>query len=71
MAAVKAGNLVRSADQNPLATIIQAAPVYVSFPVPQRSLPELRDDSDRVRQKNFPPAAPGFGPAKKPWWQLW
>jgi membrane fusion protein, multidrug efflux system len=42
MAAVKVGNFVRSADATPLATIIQAAPVYVSFPVPQRSLPELR-----------------------------
>jgi len=42
MAAVKVGNFVRSADATPLATIIQAAPVYVSFPVPQRSLPDLR-----------------------------
>ena len=43
MAAVKVGNFVRSADHAPLATIIQAAPVYVSFPVPQRSLPDLRE----------------------------
>jgi RND family efflux transporter MFP subunit len=43
MAAVKVGNFVRSADSVPLATIIQAAPVYVSFPVPQRSLPDLRE----------------------------
>jgi multidrug efflux system membrane fusion protein len=43
MAAVKVGNYVRSADATPLATIIQAAPVYVSFPVPQRSLPDLRE----------------------------
>jgi membrane fusion protein, multidrug efflux system len=43
MAALKVGNFVRSADQAPLATIIQAAPVYVSFPVPQRSLPDLRE----------------------------
>jgi RND family efflux transporter MFP subunit len=42
MAAVKVGNFVRSADATPLATIIQAAPVYVSFPVPQRNLPDLR-----------------------------
>jgi membrane fusion protein, multidrug efflux system len=42
MAAVKAGNFVRPADTVPLATIIQAAPVYVSFPIPQRSLPDLR-----------------------------
>jgi membrane fusion protein, multidrug efflux system len=43
MAAVKVGNFVRPADAIPLATIIQAAPVYVSFPVPQRSLTDLRD----------------------------
>lgn len=42
MAAVKAGNFVRSADQTPLATIIQAAPVYVTFPLPQRNLSDLR-----------------------------
>jgi RND family efflux transporter MFP subunit len=42
MAAVKVGNFVRQADLAPLATIIQAAPVYVTFSLPQRSLPELR-----------------------------
>jgi RND family efflux transporter MFP subunit len=42
MAAVKIGNFVRPADSVPLATIIQAAPVYVTFSLPQRSLPELR-----------------------------
>jgi RND family efflux transporter MFP subunit len=42
MAAVKVGNFVRPADATPLATIIQTAPVYVSFPVAQRNLPELR-----------------------------
>ena len=42
-AAVKAGNFVRSADLLPIATIIQTAPVYVSFPVPQVSLPALRE----------------------------
>jgi membrane fusion protein, multidrug efflux system len=42
MAAVKEGNFVRPADTIPLATIIQIAPVYTSFPVPQRSLPDLR-----------------------------
>ncbi len=43
MAAVKIGNFVRPADSTPLATIIQAAPVYVTFPLPQRSLPGLRE----------------------------
>jgi len=41
-AAVKTGNFVRSADVTPLATIIQTAPVYVTFTVPQRSVPDLR-----------------------------
>jgi len=41
-AAVKVGNFVRSADTMPIATINQVAPIYVTFTVPQRSLPELR-----------------------------
>jgi RND family efflux transporter MFP subunit len=43
MANVKVGNYARQADPIPLATIIQVAPVYVTFALPQRSLPELRD----------------------------
>jgi multidrug efflux system membrane fusion protein len=39
---VKVGNFVRSADSTPLATINQMAPVYVSFTVPQRELPDVR-----------------------------
>jgi RND family efflux transporter MFP subunit len=42
MATLKVGNFVRAADAAPLATIIQAAPVYITFPLPQRSLPDLR-----------------------------
>ncbi|HEY6257010.1 MAG TPA: efflux RND transporter periplasmic adaptor subunit [Xanthobacteraceae bacterium] len=42
MAAVKVGNFVRQADVTPIATIIQTAPVYVTFALPQRSLAELR-----------------------------
>jgi RND family efflux transporter MFP subunit len=41
-AAVKVGNFVRSADTVPIATINQIAPVYVTFAVTQRSLPDLR-----------------------------
>jgi multidrug efflux system membrane fusion protein len=41
-ATVKVGNFVRSADLIPIATINQVAPVYVTFAVPQRSLPEIR-----------------------------
>ena len=39
---VKIGNFVRQADTTPMATIIQTAPVYVSFTVPQRNLPAIR-----------------------------
>ena len=42
-ASVKVGNFVRSADILPIATIIQTAPVYVSFPMPQVPLPALRE----------------------------
>jgi membrane fusion protein, multidrug efflux system len=42
-ASVKVGNFVRSADLTPIATIIQTAPVYVTFPTPQIALPALRD----------------------------
>src|ERR1700716_705051 len=42
MAAVKIGNFVRQADLVPLATIIQTAPVYVTFALAQNYLPELR-----------------------------
>jgi RND family efflux transporter MFP subunit len=42
MAAVKVGNFVRQADLAPLATLIQTAPVYVTFSVPQSELPDLR-----------------------------
>ena len=41
-AAMNAGDLVRAADTLPIATINQIAPVYVTFRVAQRSLPELR-----------------------------
>ncbi len=41
-ASVKAGNFVRQADPVPLAVINQIAPIYVSFALPQRVLPDLR-----------------------------
>ncbi|MEW6449716.1 MAG: efflux RND transporter periplasmic adaptor subunit [Pseudomonadota bacterium] len=41
-AAVKVGNFVRQADATPLATINQMAPIYVTFSVPQRVLPDVR-----------------------------
>jgi len=39
---VKVGNFVRQADTSPMATIVQTAPVYVSFTVPQKNLPDIR-----------------------------
>jgi membrane fusion protein, multidrug efflux system len=41
-ASVKIGNFVRQADTSPMATINQMAPVYVSFTVPQKNLPDIR-----------------------------
>jgi RND family efflux transporter MFP subunit len=40
---VKVGNFVRQADTTPMATINQMAPVYVSFTVPQKNLPAIRE----------------------------
>ena len=42
MANVKVGNFVRQADTAPMATINQMVPVYVSFAVPQKNLPDIR-----------------------------
>jgi RND family efflux transporter MFP subunit len=42
MANVKVGNFVRQADTTAMATIIQVAPVYLSFTVPQKNLPDIR-----------------------------
>lgn len=39
---VKIGNVVRSADAAALATINQISPIYVSFTVSQRMLPDIR-----------------------------
>jgi membrane fusion protein, multidrug efflux system len=41
-ASVKVGNFVRSADTMPIATINQISPIYVTFTVPQRRLPDIR-----------------------------
>jgi len=42
MAMVKIGNQVHQTDAAPLATLIQTAPIYVSFNLPQVYLPDLR-----------------------------
>jgi len=41
-AAVKVGNFVRAADVAPIAVINQMAPLYVTFTIPQKSLPDVR-----------------------------
>jgi membrane fusion protein, multidrug efflux system len=41
-ATLKVGNFVRTADVNPIATIIQTAPIYVTFSAAQASLPDIR-----------------------------
>jgi RND family efflux transporter MFP subunit len=41
-ASVKVGNFVRQADTTAMATINQMAPVYVTFTVPQKNLPDIR-----------------------------
>jgi RND family efflux transporter MFP subunit len=42
MANVKVGNFVRSADTAPMAMINQISPVYVTFTIPQKYLPDIR-----------------------------
>jgi RND family efflux transporter MFP subunit len=42
MANLKVGNFVRQADTGPMATINQMAPVYITFTVSQKELPEIR-----------------------------
>ena len=42
MATVQVGNFVRQADTAPMATINQMVPVYVTFTVPQKILPDIR-----------------------------
>jgi RND family efflux transporter MFP subunit len=57
-AAVKIGNFVRSADLTPIATINQISPIYVSFAVPQRYLPDLRK-AISVESATIDAAVPG------------
>src|SRR5882724_10122498 len=48
---VKVGNFVRPADTAPLAVINQMAPVYVTFPIPQRVLVDLRETMAKADSK--------------------
>ena len=59
---------MRQADTTPLATIIQTAPVYVTFALPQVYLPDLRqalaNESATVRR--LFPATRDTRPARSP-----
>jgi multidrug efflux system membrane fusion protein len=39
---IQQGNLVKANDTNPLVTINQVVPIYVSFSVPEQTIPEVR-----------------------------
>jgi RND family efflux transporter MFP subunit len=56
---VKVGNFVRPADTQPLAVINQMAPVYVTFPVPQRVLVDLRESMAKSSGSKVAATIPG------------
>jgi membrane fusion protein, multidrug efflux system len=56
---VKVGNFVRPADLQPLAVINQMAPVYVTFPVPQRVLVDLRESMAKSSGSKVAATIPG------------
>ena len=56
---VKVGNFVRPADTQPLAVINQMAPVYVTFPVPQRVLVDLRESMAKSGGSRVSATIPG------------
>lgn len=71
-AANRAHQVITEFQQTPSA---QEALVIMSQSYGQLGLTDLRADTDRVLQKNYPEsnAADGIGGGgkKKPWWQLW
>ena len=52
-ASVKVGNFVRAADAAALATINQISPIYVSFSVPQKTLPDVRQAHCRRKPRRW------------------
>lgn len=57
--AIQRGNLVKANDTNPLVTINQVVPIYISFSVPERSLNDVRmhqANGDLLVQANIPHA---------------
>jgi membrane fusion protein, multidrug efflux system len=58
-ATVKVGNFVRSADTSPMAIINQMSPVYVSFTIPQKFLPDIRRALAAAESANVEILVPG------------
>jgi multidrug efflux system membrane fusion protein len=56
---IQAGNLVRGGDTQALATITQVDPILVSFSVPERWLPEIREAMQEGRPPKVTARAPG------------
>jgi len=69
VAAVNRAQVVVSEFQQSPST--QEALYILSESYDKLGLTELRDDANRVMQKNFPTSLDGLGVAKKRWWQLW
>ena len=68
-AANRAQVVVSEFQQSPSA---QEALYILSESYDKLGLTELRDDANRVMQKNFPTSTlDGLGSAKRRWWQLW
>ena len=70
-AANRAQQVVVEFQQSPST---QEALYIMSESYDKLGLTQLRDDANRVMQKNFPGGGTpvdGFGTTKKPWWQLW
>ena len=44
---LRTGNLVKANDDPPLVTILQMKPIYVTFSIPEKRLPEVREASDK------------------------
>jgi multidrug efflux system membrane fusion protein len=61
--AVHAGDLIRANDTAPLVVINQVAPIYISFAVPGRFLPDIRRNQARqplrIEAQTQPGSAPG------------
>jgi membrane fusion protein, multidrug efflux system len=64
--AVHEGDLIRANDTAPLVVINQLAPIYVSFSVPGRYLPQIRQNQARQPLKIEAHSKPGEAPGAAP-----